>query len=207
MLFFGCPKWTKHLVQNKIIGTLPAQLHLSPRGVNQYIQNKIIGTKLTYPQMRLPRLGTSGTQAHFILEKKGQNKIEMDSVGASWFILEHRRRILNLYSIWKLLWSHGQTAWKYFKRLKFIIGFVTPQNQSHAKVKSLENVETSDQCMIANQMSNTNQHQVHEVVAPWRVKKTTVTGCLMLLEVKHAPCRETSETKVKTATIQAWTSS
>jgi hypothetical protein len=64
-----------------------------------------------------------------------------------------------------------------------------------------------DKCVIASQMSNTNQHQVHEVVAPWRVKKTTVTGCLMLLEVKHAPCRETSETKVKTATIQAWTSS
>ena len=151
--------------------------------------------------MRLPRLGTSGTQAHFILEKKGQNKIEMDSVGASWFILEHRRRILNLYSIWKLLWSHGQTAWKYFKRLKFIIGLVTPQNQSHAKVFGT----CWDKCVIAN-LSNTN-HRVHEVVAPWRVKKTTVTGCLMLLEVKHAPCRETSETKVKTATIQAWTSS
>ena len=33
--------------------------------------------------MRLPRLGTSGTQPHFILEKKGQNKIKMDPVGAS----------------------------------------------------------------------------------------------------------------------------
>ena len=62
-----------------------------------------------------------------------------------------------------------------------------------------------DKCVIANHMSNTN-HQVPEVVAPWRVKKTIVTGCLMLLEVKHAPCGETSETRVKTA-IQAWTSS
>ena len=75
-------------------------------------------------------------------------------------------RNLNLYSIWKLLLSHGQTAWKYFKRLKFIIGLVTPQNQSHAKVFGT----CWYKCVIAN-LSNTN-HRVHEVVAPWRVKKT-----------------------------------
>ena len=112
-----------------------------------------------------------------------------------------RHADLYLCSIWKLLWSHGQTAWKYFEQLKFIkIGLVSSQNQSHAKVFGT----CWDKCVIAN-LSNAN-HQVHEVVAPWRVKKTTVTECLMLLEVKHVPCRETSETRVKTA-IQAWTSS